>query len=98
VVSREPDVRQVLAKVALDEVDAGIVYRTDALTAKDKVMIVPIPAAYNVLAKYPVAVTTHAPQAELGRAFVELLLSPEGARVLAESGFLPVNGAKADAR
>lgn len=98
VVSREPDVRQVLAKVALDEVDAGIVYRTDALTAKDTVMIVPIPAAYNVLAKYPVAVTTHAPQAELGRAFVELLLSPEGARVLAESGFLPVNGAKAAAR
>ncbi len=98
VVSREPDARQVLAKVALGEVDAGIVYRTDALAAKDKVVIVPMPAAYNVLAKYPVAVTTHAPRAELGRAFVELLFSPEGARVLAESGFLPVTGAKADAR
>jgi molybdate transport system substrate-binding protein len=98
VVSREPDVRQVLAKIALGEADAGVVYRTDALAAKDKVAIVSIPPAYNVVAKYPVAVTTHAPHAELGRAFVELLLSPDGARTLAEYGFLPVQGAKADSR
>jgi molybdate transport system substrate-binding protein len=90
VVSREPDVRQVLAKVSLGEADAGIVYRTDALTAKDKVRIVSIPSAYNVVAEYPVAVTTSAPAPELARAFVELLLSSEGQRVLAEQGFLPV--------
>jgi len=98
VVSREPDVRQVLAKVALGEADAGVVYRTDALAAKDKLVLVSIPAAYNVLAKYPVAITAHAPQADLARAFVELLLSGDGARILAEGGFLPVHGAKADAR
>ncbi|HSU40988.1 MAG TPA: molybdate ABC transporter substrate-binding protein [Polyangiaceae bacterium] len=98
VVSREPDVRQVLAKIALGEADAGIVYRTDALAAKDKVALVPIPAAHNVLAKYPVAVAAHAPEADLGRAFVELLLSADGARILADNGFLPVHGAKADAR
>jgi molybdate transport system substrate-binding protein len=95
VVSREPDVRQVLAKVALGEADAGIVYRTDALAAKDKVAIVSIPAAYNVMAKYPIAVTAHAPHTELGRAFIELLGSPDGARTLAENGFLPAAGVQA---
>jgi molybdate transport system substrate-binding protein len=97
VVSREPDVRQVLAKIALGEADAGVVYRTDALAAKDKVAIVAIPAAYNVTANYPVAVTAHAPHADLGRAFVELLFSAEGARTLVETGFLPMASAKADA-
>jgi molybdate transport system substrate-binding protein len=91
VVSREPDVRQVLAKVSLGEADAGIVYRTDALTAKDRVSIVPIPSAYNVVAEYPVAVTANASSPELARAFVDLLLSPEGQRVLAEHGFSPLS-------
>jgi molybdate transport system substrate-binding protein len=89
VVSREPDVRQVLAKVSLGEADAGIVYRTDAMTANDRVSIVSIPSAYNVVAEYPVAITASAPQPELARAFVELLLSAEGQRVLAGQGFLP---------
>jgi molybdate transport system substrate-binding protein len=95
VVSREPDVRQVLAKVSLGEADAGVVYRTDALAAKDKVVVVTIPAAYNVSAKYPVAVTTHASEPELARAFVELLFAPDGARILAGAGFLPPNVADA---
>ena len=89
VVSREPDVRQVLAKVALGEADAGIVYRTDALTQKDEVSVLPIPAAFNVLAEYTVAVTAGGPAPELGRAFVDLLLSPAGQAILASHGFLP---------
>ncbi|HEV8549262.1 MAG TPA: molybdate ABC transporter substrate-binding protein [Polyangiaceae bacterium] len=90
VVSREPDVRQVLAKVKLGEADAGVVYRTDALTAKDAVRVVDIPGDYNVVVEYPVALTAHARAPELGRAFVELLVSPEGARVLRAKGFTPV--------
>jgi molybdate transport system substrate-binding protein len=90
VVSREPDVRQVLAKVTLGEADAGVVYRTDALTAAGKLAVVAIPSAYNVVAKYPLAITVNAPAPELARAFVALVVSPEGARVLRSKGFTPV--------
>lgn len=98
VVSREPDVRQVLAKVSLGEADAGVVYRTDALAAKDKVGVVEIPPADNVRATYPVAVSASAPAPDLARAFVELLTSPAGQRTLAARGFRPPNGAEANAR
>jgi len=96
IVSREPDVRQVLAKVSLGEADAGIVYRTDALAAGDKVAVLTIPTEYNVVASYPIAVTSGTKQGELARAFVDLVVSAEGARVLKQRGFTPV-GAKAAA-
>jgi len=88
VASREPNVRQVLAKVSLGEADAGIVYRTDAIAGKDQVEIIEIPAKVNVIAKFPVAVLAKAPQARAARAFVDLLLSAEGQKRLAAAGFI----------
>lgn len=88
VVSREPNVRQVLAKVTLGEADAAIVYRTDAMAGKDKVKIIDIPAKVNVVAEYPVAVLAKAPEAAAARAFVDLLLSAEGQKRLAAAGFV----------
>ena len=67
VVSRELNVRQVLAKVTLGEADAGIVYRTDAQAAKDKVEVVAIPAELNVQAEYPIAAVTAAQAARRWR-------------------------------
>ena len=90
VVSREPDVRQVLAKVSLGEADAGIVYRTDALTAKDKVTVLHIPSEYNAIASYPIAVIAGTKAPARAEAFVDLVLSAEGARVLKQQGFTPV--------
>jgi len=90
VVSREPDVRQVLAKVSLGEADAGIVYLTDAMAAKDKVAVLRIPTEYNVVASYPIAVTARTNVPRLAQAFVDHVLSPEGARVLKQQGFTPV--------
>ena len=94
-VSRELSVRQVLAKVSLGEADAGVVYRTDALAASDKVEVIAIPAELNVTAEYPVAVLAGAPQPKLAQAFVDLLASPEGQKRLAAAGFLPAAGTAA---
>jgi molybdate transport system substrate-binding protein len=89
IVSRELNVRQVLAKVALGEAQAGIVYRTDALTAPAGVVMREIPAELNVTAAYPVAVVTRAPQPDLARAFIERLRGPAGREALQARGFMP---------
>jgi molybdate transport system substrate-binding protein len=94
--SRELNVRQVLTKVALGEADAGIVYKTDALTMPDKVQIIDIPDEINIVAEYPIAVVTAAPHSDLARAFVKLVLSKEAQKTLAAAGFSKVEpkGAK----
>jgi molybdate transport system substrate-binding protein len=89
IVSRELNVRQVLAKIVLGEADAGVVYRTDALTAKGKVRVVEIPPELNVTAAYPIAVLKHAPNPGLAAAFVAQVRSPTGAAALREAGFVP---------
>lgn len=92
VVSHELNVRQVLAKVVLGEADAGIVYRSDAISAKGKVALVEIPQELNVTAAYPIAVLKAAPSPDLARAFIDLVHSPAGATVLREAGFVPCPG------
>jgi len=87
VASKELNVRQVLAKVTLGEADAGIVYRTDARSARDKVETVDIPAEQNVVAEYPIAVLRAATQVKAAQAFVDLVLSAEGRKRLAAAGF-----------
>jgi molybdate transport system substrate-binding protein len=87
IVSRELNVRQVLTKVSLGEADAGIVYRTDAIAAGDKVTVVTIAPELNVVAEYPIAVATAARDHELAAAFVALVTSAAGQDVLHRHGF-----------
>jgi molybdate transport system substrate-binding protein len=89
VVSRELNVRQVLARVAMGEADAGIVYRTDAAHAPAGVTVVAIPAEMNVEASYPVAIVVNAPHPKLAHAWVDFLKTEDARRVLREEGFLP---------
>lgn len=91
VVSRELNVRQVLTKVRLGEAQAGIVYRTDALTTSD-VTVVNIPSDINVVAEYPIAVVTGAAHPELARAWVDFVLSDAGQRALQHAGFVTEAG------
>ncbi|HET7787515.1 MAG TPA: molybdate ABC transporter substrate-binding protein [Myxococcales bacterium] len=86
VVSRELNVRQVLAKVTLGEAEAAIVYRTDAEAIRG-VTVVPIPADLNAVAEYPIAALARAANAALADAFVALVLSPAGQEALARHGF-----------
>lgn len=93
VVSREPNVRQVLAKVALGEAEAGIVYRTDARGLDDEgVSVVAIPSEVSVIATYPIAIVLDAPHPELARAWIELVIGTEGRSVLSDAGFLAAEG------
>lgn len=90
VVSYETDVKVVLSKVTLGEADAGIVYLTDYNTAPDKLGKLDIPDALNTIANYPIAPIVDSKQAELARAFITLVLSPEGQAVMAKYGFVTV--------
>jgi molybdate transport system substrate-binding protein len=89
IVSRELNVRQVLAKVVLGEADAGIVYRSDALTAAGKVRVVDIPRDLNVIAEYPIAMLHTAPHTDLAWRFIALVKSADGVAMLREAGFVP---------
>ena len=80
------NVRQVLDYVARGEVEAGFVYRTDALLAKDKVRIA-LTAAGHTPVTYPVAVVADSRQPALAREFVAFLVAPEAQAILARFGF-----------
>ncbi|WP_322753043.1 molybdate ABC transporter substrate-binding protein [Frankia sp. Cas3] len=83
------DVKAVLTTVELGEVDAGMVYVTDAQTAAAKVKGIAIPAAQNATTAYPIAALTKAPNPAGAAAFEAFVLSPSGQAVLAKAGFLP---------
>ena len=86
-VSQEADVKAVLTKVSLGEVDAGIVYLTDVKSAGDKVKGIKIPADVNASTTYPIAALTKAANPTAAQAFVDYVLSPEGMAVLEAGGF-----------
>ena len=85
--TNEPDVRALLTKIEAGELDAGIVYVTDVLSAPGAVEGVDIPEEFNVVAEYPIAALVNAPNRAAAAAFVEFVLSGEGQAILARYGF-----------
>ena len=90
VVSQETDVREVLAKVALGEADAGVVYRTDAKVDTGKVKTVRIPRKAQPNVRYGVCVVSHTHNRPAARKFVRHLLSHSAQQQLRAAGFLPL--------
>ena len=88
VASFEDDVKGVLGKVALGEADAGIVYATDARAAGDEVRALPIADGLQPDIRYYAALVR--PPSPEGRAYLDLLVGPEGEEALRGAGFLPV--------
>jgi molybdate transport system substrate-binding protein len=86
-VTLEPDVKSVLSKVQLGEVDAGMVYVTDMKAAGDKVKGVEIADDVNASTDYPIAALTKSGNAAVASAFVDMVLSPAGESVLTAAGF-----------
>ncbi|HZX04562.1 molybdate ABC transporter substrate-binding protein [Kribbella sp.] len=83
----EKDVKAALTKVSLDEVDAALVYKTDVLSAKDKVEGIEFPEASKAVNQYPIATLTKAPNPNGAKAFVDYVLSDKGKAILTAAGF-----------
>ncbi|MFE9354861.1 molybdate ABC transporter substrate-binding protein [Streptomyces olivaceoviridis] len=87
-VSYEQDVKGALTKVELKEADAAVVYKTDVRAAGDKVEGVEFPESARAVNDYPIALLKNAPNTEAAKAFVALVRSADGQKVLSEAGFL----------
>jgi len=87
-VSYEEDVKSALNKVVLKEADAAVVYKTDVKAAGSKVQGVQFPESADAINDYPITLLKDAPNAEAAKAFIALVQSAEGQKVLTEAGFL----------
>jgi molybdate transport system substrate-binding protein len=86
--SLETSVTAVISKIELGEADAGIVYTTDIQAAGSKVAGVPIPAANNVIATYPIVAVKGTKYPDVASAFIDYIVSSTGQSTLASFGFL----------
>jgi molybdate transport system substrate-binding protein len=87
VVDQEPDVKGIVAKIALGEGDAGFVYKTDARPAGKKVKTLLIPAWAQPPIRYEIAVVRKSSHRVAARAFIKRVTSLRGRRLLVEAGF-----------
>ena len=83
----EQDVKATLAKVAHNEVDAALVYKTDVIASPEEVDGLDFPESSQAVNQYPIATLTGSKAPEISQAFVDYVLSPAGQAVLTEAGF-----------
>jgi molybdate transport system substrate-binding protein len=80
-------VRQALAYVGRGEVDAALVYATDAWQDRHRVRVA-LTVALQTPITYPIAIVSNSQQADLAQAFVSLVRSQAGQGILMRHGFL----------
>ena len=88
IVTEEPDVRTLLAKVISGELDAGFVYRTDALAKSDDVDVVELPDIAEMTTEYVAARVAQSTHSAAAQAFIELLADPQVQAILLDQGFV----------
>jgi len=82
------NVKEILSQVESASVDAGVVYSTDAATAKGDVKIAAdAPAGSHAPVVYPAAVLKGAKDAKAAKAFLDYLSTPEAVGVFEKIGF-----------
>lgn len=79
-------VRQVLDYVSRGEVDAGVVFTTDAAVAKDKVKVVAVMEKHKPIL-YPIAVVAATQKKDLAQKFLSFVTGKDGQEVLSQYGF-----------
>jgi len=89
IASTEVNVRHIVAKIVMNDFDAGFVFISDVTPeVRKRVIQILIPDEFNVNALYPIAIVKGAHHPDLARAFIQLLLSSEGRKSLKQHGFL----------
>jgi molybdate transport system substrate-binding protein len=86
-VTLEQDVKSALAKVKLGEVDAALVYRTDAKSDTADVDGIEFPESAKAINNYPIAALKDAPNPSGAAAFVAFVETPAEIKVLTDAGF-----------
>ena len=86
-VTLEADVDSVVTQVETGNVDAGMVYVTNVLSAGSKLKGITIPADVNASTLYPIATIKGSKHASIAKEFVDYVLSPAGQQVLTAAGF-----------
>ena len=86
-VTLEQDVKAALSKVKLGEVDAALVYRTDAKAAASDVDGIEFPESSAAVNEYPIVAVKNAPNRTGANAFIAYVLSDKGTAVLSAAGF-----------
>ncbi|GAA1661659.1 molybdate ABC transporter substrate-binding protein [Glycomyces endophyticus] len=86
-VTYEADVKSTLQKLTLGEVDAALVYRTDAIAAQDEVDAVEFPESAEAVNTYPVTALADAAAPDLAAEFTAYVLGDDAWTVLEAAGF-----------
>jgi molybdate transport system substrate-binding protein len=82
------DVRAALAAVESAGAQAGIVYRTDAVTSKKARVVFAVPLDQGPKISYPIAALAGRPAEKEARAFVDFLASSRGRAAFEKFGFV----------
>jgi molybdate transport system substrate-binding protein len=90
-VTEEANVRDTLTKVTTGEVDAGLVYVSDAQAAGDDVQSFEVPEASQAINADVIAPLDDAADPELAQDWIDLVTSEEGQQALEGYGFLPAS-------
>jgi molybdate transport system substrate-binding protein len=87
--TEEENVKGVLTKVTTGEVDAGLVYVSDAKSAGDKVDVVEAENASEVVNVDPIAAVKGSKNRDAAKNWIDLVTGTQGQGVLASHGFGP---------
>lgn len=87
--TEEENVKGVLTKVTTGEVDAGLVYASDAQAAGDKVEVVKAENASEIVNVDPIAAVKGSENGEAAQDWIDLVTGEQGQEVLDSYGFGP---------
>jgi molybdate transport system substrate-binding protein len=84
----EENVRAALAAVESGDVDAGIVYKTDALISKGVKVAVEVPVKDGPVISYPMAILKESKQPDAAKKLEAYLVSPAAKAIFKKYGFI----------